>query len=153
MEPIFAEAIARLERLHQEYLGYMAGLSVADLDWTPGPDMNSLCVLAVHVAESERFWAGAVVDDLFTRDRPAEFRASGYTVAQLQARFAANIAFCRARFPRMSAASLAEVVDVSAYRHWAPQQFTRGWALLQAVAHSAEHVGHAGMTRQLLERR
>lgn len=153
MEPIFSEAIARLEVLHSEFVGYMAGLSIDELDWTPGPAMNSLCVLAVHVAEAERFWVGAIVDKLFERDRPAEFCASGFELAQLQLRFAKNIAFCRAEFAGLPANCLADVVDVSKYRHWPPQRFTRGWALMQAVAHSAEHVGHAGMTRQLLDAR
>ena len=153
MEPIFAEAVSRLEWLHAEFLGYMDGLTTEELDWSPGPDMNSLCVLAVHVTAAERFWFGAVVDDMITRDRPAEFRASGYTLDQLAARFAANVAFCKASFRGQSAGRLGEIVDVSRYRHWPPQRFTRGWSLLRGLDHTAEHLGHAGMTRQLLDRR
>ncbi len=153
MEPIFAEAISRLEWLHNEYLQCMDGLTSEELDWSPGPDMNSLCVLAVHVTAAERFWFGAVVDDMVTRNRPAEFSASGYTLEQLIARFAANVAFCKAAFPAQSASSLGEIVDVSRYRHWPPQQFSRLWSLLRGLDHTAEHLGHAGMTRQLLERR
>lgn len=153
MEPILAEAIARLEWLHEGYLEYMHGLTTADLDWSPGAEMNSLCVLAVHVSAAERFWFGAVVEDMITRDRPAEFVASGYTLDQLAARFAANRAFCREKFPALSASRLGEIVDVSAYRDWPPQEFSRGWALLRGLDHSAEHLGHAGMTRQLLDRR
>ena len=153
MEPIFAEAISRLKWLHNEYLQCMDGLTSEELDWSPGPDMNSLCVLAVHVAAAERFWFGAVVDDMVTRDRPAEFSASGYSLDQLIARFAANVAFCKAAFPGQSADRLGEIVDVSRYRHFPPQQFSRGWSLLRGLDHTAEHLGHAGMTRQLLERR
>ena len=153
MEPIFAEAISRLEWLHNEYLQCMDGLTSEELDWSPGPDMNSLCVLAVHVTAAERFWFGAVVDDMVTRDRPAEFSASGYTLDQLNARFAANVAFCKAAFPGRSADRLGDIVDVSRYRHWPPQRFSRLWSLLRGLDHTAEHLGHAGMTRQLLERR
>ena len=153
MEPIFALAIERLEWLHNEYLEYMAGLSAADLDWSPGAEMNSLCVLAVHVTAAERFWFGAVTDDLITRDRPAEFEAAGYSLDQLAARFAANRAFCQQAFPTVSSDQLDEIVDVSAWRDWPPQQFSRGWALLRGLDHTAEHLGHAGMTRQLLDRR
>ena len=153
MEPIFAEAISRLEWLHAEFLQVMQGLTAAELDWSPGPEMNSLCVLAVHVTAAERFWFGAVVDDMITRDRPAEFRASGFTLDQLAQRFAANVAFCQDKFPGQSASRLGEIVDVSRYRHWPPQQF---YPVLVAAAwldHTAEHLGHAGMTRQLLDRR
>ena len=153
MEPILAEAISRLEWLHEEYLERMAGLSSADLDWSPGAEMNSLCVIAVHVTAAERFWFGAVVDDMITRDRPAEFLAAGYTLEQLEARFAANRDFCRRAFPAISASQLGEIVDVSAHRHWPPQRFSRVWALLRGLDHSAEHLGHAAMTRQLLDRR
>ena len=153
MEPIFAEVIQRLEIMHSEYFQYMDGLTTEELDWSPGPAMNSLCVLAVHVAAAERFWIGAVVDDNITRDRPAEFSAAGYELPALQALFTANIAFCRRAFAEAQSSCLSEVVDVSRYRHWPPQRFTRGWALMQCVAHTAEHLGHAGMTRQLLDRR
>lgn len=153
MEPIFADVIQRLETMHAEYFQYMGGLTIEELDWAPGPAMNSLCVLAVHVTAAERFWVGAVVDDNITRDRPAEFSAAGYELPALKALFSANIAFCRGAFESAQSSRLGEVVDVSRYRHWPPQQFTRGWALMQCVAHTAEHLGHAGMTRQLLDRR
>ena len=153
MEPIFAAAIQRFEAMHAEYSQYMQGLSMEELDWSPGEDMNSLCVLAVHVTAAERFWIGAVVDDLETRDRPAEFSAAGYELPALQALFSANIDFCRRAFASARSSRLGEMVDVSPYRHWPPQQFTRGWALLRGLDHTSEHLGHAGMTRQLLDRR
>ena len=153
MEPIFAQAIEHLAWLHDEYRACMTGLSTAELDWSPGQDMNSLCVLVVHVTAAERFWFGAVVDDMITRDRPAEFQARGYTLAQLNTRFDANLEFCQAAFAGISSSGLDEIVDVSAWRSFPPQQFARGWALTRGLTHTAEHLGHAGMTRQLLDRR
>ena len=153
MEPIFAAALEHLEWLHAEYREYLKGLTTEELDWSPGPEMNSLCVLVVHVTAAERFWFGAAVDDMLTRDRPAEFSASGFTLGQLVERFEASVAFCRAKFPTLSESRLDEIVDVSRYRHWPPQQFTRGWSLMRGLTHTAEHLGHAGMTRQLLDRR
>ena len=153
MEPIFADVISRLEAMHQQYCEYMDGLSIAELDWSPGPEMNSLCVLAVHVTAAERFWVGAAIDDMSERDRPAEFRASGYELDALKARFAANIAYYNKAFKWESSSRFAEVVDVSLFRDRPPQRCSRSWALLHALDHTAEHLGHAGMTRQLLERR
>jgi len=77
MDPIFAAVISRLEAMHQEYFDYMDGLSTEELDWSPGPEMNSLCVLAVHVTAAERFWIGIGIDDVSERNRPAEFHAAG----------------------------------------------------------------------------
>ena len=92
MEPLFADVINRLEALHEDYRRYLGGLTIAELDWSPGPEMNSLCVLAVHVTAAERFWVGAAVDAMVERDRSAEFRASGYELSLLQSRFSENTA-------------------------------------------------------------
>jgi len=42
MELIFAAVLSRLEEMHQDYFDYMDGLSSEELDWSPGPEMNSL---------------------------------------------------------------------------------------------------------------
>ena len=153
MVPIFASVLSRLEEMHQQYFDFMAGLSTEELDWSPGPEMNSLCVLAVHVTAAERFWIGLGIDDVSERNRPAEFQASGYEVEALKARFAANLAFYRAAFDGQDGQRLAEVVDVSHFMARPSQRVSRGYALLRGLDHTAEHLGHAGMTRQLLDRR
>ena len=152
MEALFADMIKRLEALHEDYYEYLDGLTSAELDWSPGADMNSLCVLAVHVTAAERYWIGVGIDDVPQRDRPAEFRAAGCEVDELKARFAANIAFYKAAFPAQSTGRLGEMVKVELFRD-RPFACTRAWALLHALDHTAEHLGHAGMTRQLLARR
>lgn len=153
MEPIFADVLSRLEAMHQEYFTYMNGLSSEELDWSPGADMNSLCVLAVHVTAAERFWVGIGINDVSERNRPAEFLASGYDLEALKARFAANIAFYREAFKRQDSSGLVEKVDISHFMDRPSQVVTRGYALLRGLDHTAEHLGHAGMTRQLLDRR
>jgi len=153
MDPIFAAVISRLEAMHQEYFDYMDGLSTEELDWSPGPEMNSLCVLAVHVTAAERFWIGIGIDDVSERNRPAEFLAAGYELETLKAGFAANIAFYKEAFKALDASRLAEVVDVSHFMARPSQRVTRGYALLRGLDHTAEHLGHAGITRQLLDRR
>jgi len=153
MEPIFAGALSRLEEMHQGYFDFMNGLSTEELDWSPGPEMNSLCVLGVHVTAAERFWIGIGIDVITERNRPAEFAASGYALEDLKARFEANIAFYREAFERQDGDRLAEVVDVSHFMDRPSQLVSRGYALLRGLDHTAEHLGHAGMTRQLLDRR
>ena len=153
MEAIFAAVLSRLEEMHQDYFEYMDGLSREALDWSPGPEMNSLCVLAVHVTAAERFWIGLGIDDVSQRDRPAEFRASGYELDALKARFRANIDFYREAFASQDGSRLTETVDVSHYMPRPSQVVTRGYALIRGLDHTAEHMGHAGMTRQLLDNR
>lgn len=153
MEPTFAAVLTRLKEMHEQYFEYMDGLSTDALDWSPGPVMNSLCVLGVHVTAAERFWIGIGIDDVSKRDRDAEFRAFGYELEALKALFAQNIEFYEAAFKLQDVSRLSEVVDVSHYMERPSQEVTRGYALLRGLDHTAEHLGHAGMTRQLLDRR
>ncbi len=153
MVPIFAGALRRLEEMHLEYFEYMDGLSTEELDWSPGPEMNSLCVLGVHVTAAERFWIGLGIDEVIERNRAAEFHASGFELEALKARFVSNLEFYREVFARQDGDRLAEVVDVSHYMERPSQEVSRGYALLRGLDHTAEHLGHAGMTRQLLDGR
>lgn len=151
MHAIFAEVINRLEALHADYRQYLAGLSAEALDWSPGEEMNSLCVLAVHVTAAERFWIGIAIDDVPARDRPSEFRASGHTLEELLARFSANIDYYKLAFESLSVDQLGEQLSLEFVDR--KIECSRGYALLHALDHTAEHLGHAGMTRQLLDRR
>ena len=153
MDVIFASALDRLEALHEDFLDCLDGLTTEQLDWSPGADMNSLCVLAVHVTAAERFWIGIGIDDVTERDRPSEFTASGWALDELKARFAANIAFYRKAFSAQDSDRLLETVDISHFMERPSEIVTRGYALIRGLDHTAEHLGHAGMTRQLLERR
>ena len=152
MVPIFAGTLRRLEEMHLEYFDYMDGLSTEELDWSPGPEMNSLCVLGVHVTAAERFWIGLGIDEVIERNRAAEFQASGFELEALKARFVANLAVLPgSRLQGQDGDRLAEVVDVSHYMERPSQLVSRGYALLRGLDHTAEHLGHAGMTRQLLD--
>ncbi len=153
MLPIFAGVLSRLEEMHQQYFDYMDGLSIEELDWSPGTEMNSLCVLGVHVTAAERFWIGLGIDEVVERNRPAEFQASGFELEALKARFTANLEFYRTAFEGQDGDRLAEVVDVSHFMERPSQLVSRGYALIRGLDHTAEHLGHAGITRQLLDRR
>ncbi|MBI1880044.1 MAG: DUF664 domain-containing protein, partial [Chloroflexi bacterium] len=86
MLPIFEAYLDRLEELHDDMRQAITGLPPAALDWSPGPEMNSLGVLATHVAGSERYWVGEVAGgNPANRDRPTEFRTHGLDEATLTA--------------------------------------------------------------------
>ena len=153
MDAMFAGVLQRLAEMHQQYFEYMDGLTIEELDWSPGPEMNSLCVLAVHVTAAERFWIGIGINDLSKRNRPAEFLASGYALDALKSRFDSNLAFYREAFEAQALSRLSEVVDISDFMDRPSQEVSRAYALTRGLDHTAEHLGHAGITRQLLERR
>jgi len=150
MEQPFEEYLERLEALHAAAGRSIEGLPQAALDWAPGPDMNSLCVLVVHLACAERYWIGDVVGrDPSGRDRDAEFRAQGLDAAALKERLADALAHARGVLEALTLADLA-ALRVSPRDG---RTYTVAWALAHALTHTALHVGHMEVTRQLWEQR
>ena len=124
------------------------GLSTEALDWTPGPDMNSLGVLAIHVAGAERYWIGDVVGrDPSDRDRSAEFRARGLDAAALKAHLAETLVHSQGVLEGLALPDL-EASRVSPRNG---REFTVAWCLAHALEHTALHLGHMQITRQLWE--
>ena len=72
MEAFFENYVNRLEALYSHVEAAIEGLSVDALDWSPGPEMNSIAVLLVHLAGSVRYWIGDVAGgEPSGRDRQA----------------------------------------------------------------------------------
>jgi hypothetical protein len=151
MEQFFEDYLELLKELHDNLEQAIAGLPVEALDWVPGPDMNSLCVLIVHVTGATRFWIGDVIAGISSnRDRAAEFRARGLDEAALKQRLADTLAFVREVAATMTLAGLGDE-RTSANRPG--QNLTVAWALLHALEHVGLHTGHAQITRQLWDQR
>jgi uncharacterized damage-inducible protein DinB len=146
MLPMFEAYFERLEALHGGVKQALDGLPAEALDWVPGPDMNSLCVLVMHLAGAERYWIGDVAgEDLSGRVRDDEFRAAGLDGDALVRRLDEVLAHSRGVLERLSAADL----DAE---HISPRDgrtFTVAWALWHALEHTALHLGHAQIVRQL----
>ena len=148
MLPILRDYLERLQSLHADIERTIEGLSTKALDWTPGPDMNSLAMLAVHVAGAERYWIGHVVGrDSSDRDRSAEFRARGLDAALLKACLAATLAHSQGVLEGLTLPDL-EASRVSPRNG---REFTAAWCLAHALEHTALHLGHMQITRQLWE--
>jgi len=60
MQTFFNEYLNILQKCHNDILEALEGLPLAALDWTPGPDTNSISVLVTHLAGAERYWIGDV---------------------------------------------------------------------------------------------
>lgn len=109
-------------------------------------------MLVTHTLHSTRAWlslaTGVALPD---RDRPAEFAVVVDDPATFIASAVALAAECRAL--------LATDASFDAGREgrapWRPgdladEPVTAAWALLHALAHLREHVGHAQLTRQVV---
>ena len=78
MGPVLKAYFDILEALHESYRAQISGLTQEELDWSPGDEMNSLAVLAAHVAGAERYWISDIVmGEESGRDRNKEFATSG----------------------------------------------------------------------------
>ena len=115
-----------------------------------GDGSNSLAVIAVHALSSTRSWlalaTGAPLPD---RDRPSEFRAVADDRFLAWVRDVAGE--CRALLPRAGGFDPSRTATAP----WrsgalADEPVTAAWALLHALTHLREHVGHAQLTRQLV---
>lgn len=132
-----------IEKLQQGYHEQIGGLSAEALNWSPGPEMNSIAVLATHAWGSTRFWLWAAAGKTVERDRDAEFRARAGSAAELTA------------FVDRCAADAAEALraldgaDLGASRDIRGSTVTVGYGAIHAFEHCGEHLGHVGLTRQL----
>lgn len=148
MVSVLENYLERLQALHADIERTIEGLPPPALDWVPGPDMNSLGVLAVHVAGAERYWIGDVVGrDPSGRDRAAEFRTRGLDAAALKACLAETLAYSQAVLERLTLPDL-EATRVSLRDG---REFTVAWCLAHALEHTALHLGQMQITRQLWE--
>lgn len=149
MLTILTQYAERLQALHTAIEQIINGLPQVALDWPPGPDMNSIHVLAVHVAGSERYWIGDVAgSDPSGRDRDAEFRSHGSDPHALIDLLDRTLAQSRVVLEGLE---LADLEDLRISPHNG-RQVTVAWCLAHALEHTALHLGHMEITRQLWEK-
>ncbi len=153
----FEDYLDRLAYIHSDYKKAIAGLSVEALDWVPGTDMNSLCVLVVHTMGAQRFLVGDVASHISSnRVRSTEFEAKGLDEASLIKRLDDTFAFTREAVSKFTLDDLSAIRELPAGANkpaTSMDTLTVGWALEHALSHSALHLGHAQITRQLWDQR
>lgn len=146
METLFADYLAILEGLHTDFKAALHDLPQEALDWIPGPETNSLAVLAVHTAGSERFWIGDVVaEETSNRVRESEFQTHGLDAQSLETRLDTSLEYIRKVLADLNLSHM-EQIRTPPYRD---SPLTCGWALMHALEHTAQHTAHAQLTRQL----
>jgi hypothetical protein len=129
------------------------GLDAEALNTSPaGPDANALAVIAVHALASTHSWLALATDSpLPPRDRPREFETRVEDAAGFLASVDRTAEACRALLARADSIDPART-GTAPWRSGAAAEepVTAAWALLHALDHLREHVGHAQLTRQLL---
>lgn len=128
--------------------GIFSGLPVEALDWSPDPEMNSITVLVVHVAGALRYWLGELVGgEAAHRERESEFSAHGLSKMQLHALLNETQAQISRVLEKINPEDLASKHYSTIHKEY----FSGAFALVHAVEHTALHVGHMELTKELWE--
>jgi uncharacterized damage-inducible protein DinB len=148
MDQVMARLLDHYQSLHESCKQAMSGLDAQALDWVPGEGMNSVAVLVTHVAGSEKFWISDItMEEPTGRDRPAEFRARDTSTAHLADMLDSSLATIESAFERLTKDDLGQPrtspLDGKTY--------DVAWTIAQSLTHTALHLGHLQMTRQLLD--
>ncbi len=150
MELYVADLFERLRFLHTEISRAIQDLPVDALDWAPAPGANAMGALVVHLTGAERYWVGTVIGgEPSDRVRESEFLADGLAVVDLQQRLDDLERFEPTVLGALSLDDLTRPCRVPRDG----RTVTVGWALAHAIEHTAVHVGHIQLTRQLWEQR
>ena len=131
--------------------------TIADLDddaviWKPpAPGANSLLVLVTHaLGSAEQHVVGEAAGKTVVRNRDAEFASKGGS-----AHLAARATEVRRRIDE-AIVGLDGRLDEEReppFRRWPGARGTVRDRLIHSISHTAEHVGHAQMTRDLYNAR
>ncbi len=148
MESFVESYLERLKTLNQKFADTFNDLPAEALDWQPGTDMNSFCVLVVHTTGSARFWIGVALGSPPERNRALEFQAQGLSHDELRARFATLEDYASGALKNFDVADFPAVRTIPN-----DTPCSAGWALLHALEHTGLHLGHAQITRQLWQQR
>jgi hypothetical protein len=148
MQTFFEDWLNNLQELHGDIEKALDGLPPAALDWTPQPGMNSLVAMVVHVTGAERFLIGDVIaGDASNRDRESEFKARDLQPAALVKRLADSRAYIASVLEKLM---LADLETKRPFRN--QREVTVGWVLGHALKHTATHLGHVQLMRDLWDK-
>lgn len=144
-----AAYLERIEDLRAQIARIVQTVPQEALNWRPDEGtedhaMNSLAVMAMHVAGAEHFWIGEVVGQLpATRNRDAEFETVVADTAVLRQTFERVHELTRRILQNLTQA------DLDGTRQARDREVPTRWAILHVIDHTALHLGHMQITAQL----
>ncbi len=147
----YANVLAQLAR---DIIAQLEGLSDDELNHpVPLPEANTIAAIATHAVGAGEYWTLVLLGGQdIPRDRPAEFRAVGHG-PDLIARYERWVAALRELLADLPEAALGPLPNPPAGRRLAAigdAPITGRDCLLHAIEHTATHLGHIQLTRQLV---
>jgi len=136
-------------QIHAQLREEVADLDERALNWIPGPDMNSIATLVVHLLGSETEVLQVVRGLPSHRDRASEFSAHVDDPEELLGRIDTAARLLEALGPQISDEDLTSLrMRPSAVKNRAPRPGL--FWLLNSYGHAREHLAHLQLTKQLL---
>lgn len=147
-QPAFETACDLIERI----LTAADGLTSDQLDAAPWDDSSTLFVLATHaISATEWNIVEVLAGEELDRSRQAEFDSRASSFDDPQVVLAERWAGARAAI-ESALGGLSDDAWAGPHYHMFMDKHLSGYELInRALAHTAEHVGHAEMTRQWLD--
>ena len=146
-DQFFADYLERLEDLQHGLHKEVRDLPAEAMDWSPGPEMNSVAVLLAHIAGLLHEGMDIALGDPPSRVREREFQTRGVLGAEMLRRLEAVIDYARGALPRLG------LEDLDKERQDEDGPVTCGRALLHALEHAYLHFGHVQLTCQMWRQR
>jgi uncharacterized damage-inducible protein DinB len=146
MQTFYADCLNNLQELHTDVEKALDGLPPEALDWSPKPGVNSINALIVHLTGAQRFLFGEIIggQDIH-RDRDAEFLAKGLSPDELKQCLSDNLTYISAVLEPLTLA------DLETKRILRAHERTVGWVIGHAMKHTATHLGHIQVMRDMWE--
>ena len=142
-DQFFADYLERLEGLQRRLHKEVRELPAEAMDWSPGPEMNSVAVLLAHITGLMREGIDIALGEPPGRVREQEFQTRGVLSAEMLRRLDAVIDYARGALPRLG------LEDLEKERKDDDGPISCGMALLHALEHAYLHLGHVQITCQL----
>lgn len=146
MQPFYTDYLNNLEELHEDILQNISDLPHEAFDWRPFKGGNSLSVLIVHLVGAERYWFSDFVAGVPSgRDRESEFKVKNLKLEELSLRLQESRSFGAQVLDNLNLDDLAKKRMSLRSDH----EVSVAWALEHTLKHTAIHLGHIQITRQL----
>lgn len=143
MEPIAEAALAIAKTGHQAFREAVQRANGSALNWQPAAETSSVYMLVHHALNAEKRWLARAVGQEFLYEREADFQLRGDTPADLLRRIDQADADVSDYLSRLRPTDLTRRI---VYRD---QEVSGAWAVIHALEHVREHVGHIDLTLQV----
>jgi hypothetical protein len=131
--------------IHGQLRQEIEGLGTEALNWTPGPDTNSIGTLVVHMLGNEEEVFRSIRGMPSDRVRDTEFAPRTYTREELLA----HIQAADGRLDELAGGISADDLHALRTRPVRPDPETGMYWLLRGYGHAREHLAHLQITKQL----